>query len=284
MTERWTKRVGRCAAARLVMGATLLVMAPQHAAGQAAEAQPPVAQNPPYEPQSGQEGKDVVWVPTPDALVEAMLDIAQVTAADRVIDLGSGDGRTVIAAAKRGATARGIEYNPDMVTLAQRRAADAGVTARATFEEADLFETDLSDATVITMFLLSSINLELRPTLLTLRPGTRIVSNTFSMGEWEPDARVSVEDECNSWCTALFWVVPAKVGGTWRMGERTLTLMQEFQMVTGTLGDAPIVDGRVRGDQVTFTVGETSYTARVSGDVMEGTAAGRPWRASRVQP
>jgi SAM-dependent methyltransferase len=284
MTERWTKRVGRCAAARLVVVATLLVTVPPHAASQAALAQPPVVQDPPYEPQSGQEGKDVVWVPTPDALVEAMLDIAQVTAADRVIDLGSGDGRTVIAAAKRGATARGIEYNPDMVALAQRRAADAGVTSRATFEEADLFETDFSDATVITMFLLSSINLELRPTLLRLRPGTRIVSNTFSMGEWEPDARVSVEDECNSWCTALFWVVPAKVGGTWRMGDRTLMFMQEFQMVTGTLGDAPIVDGRVRGDQVTFTVGETNYTARVSGDVMDGLAGNRPWKASRIQP
>src|SRR5437667_9039078 len=137
-----------------------------------------------YEPHVGQEGKDVIWVPTPQALVDKMLDMAKVTPKYYVIDLGSGDGRTVITAAKRGARALGIEYNPDMVELSKRNAAKAGVTARAQFENADLFKTDLSKATVITMFLLPEINKKLRPTILKLRPGTRVVSNTFTMGEW----------------------------------------------------------------------------------------------------
>lgn len=285
MTERWSQRVGRYVPARQAVVAALLALVPVYAqAGQAGVAQTPVVQEPAYEPQEGQEGKDVVWVPTPEALVQAMLDIANVTKADRLIDLGSGDGRTVIAAAKRGATASGIEYNPDMVALARRNASAAGVTERATFEQADLFESDLSQATVITMFLLPSINLELRPTLLDLAPGTRIVSNTFTMEAWEPDNRVSVEDDCMSWCTALLWIVPAKVGGTWKAGDATLTLSQEFQMVSGTLGDAAVVDGRLRGNELIFRVGETTYTASVSGDTMTGTAGSRPWQATRVQP
>jgi len=141
----------------------------------------------PFEPQVGQAGKDVVWVPTPQALVDKMLDMAKVTPQDFVMDLGSGDGRTVITAAKRGARALGIEYNPNMVELSQKNAAAAGVTARAAFQNADLFETDLSKAQVITMFLLPSINMKLRPKLLDLRPGTRIVSNTFTMEDWEAD-------------------------------------------------------------------------------------------------
>src|SRR5512134_4066794 len=139
-----------------------------------------------YEPTVGQEGKDVVWVPTPQALVDKMLDMAKVTPNDFVMDLGSGDGRTVITAAKRGATAMGIEYNPDMVTLSQKNAADAGVSAKATFVKADLFEQDLSKPTVITMFLLPSINMKLRPKILDLRPGTRIVTNSFTMEDWQP--------------------------------------------------------------------------------------------------
>ncbi len=285
MTDRRLEMVGRWAAARCMVVAGVLMVLPVYGhAGQARAAQTPVAQEPAYEPQEGQEGKDVVWVPTPEALVQAMLDIAKVTAADRVIDLGSGDGRTVIAAAKRGATAHGIEYNPDMVALAQRNAVAAGVTARATFEKADLFESDLSRATVITMFLLPSINLELRPRLLDLQPGIRIVSNTFTMEAWEPDDRTTVDDDCMSWCTALLWIVPAKVSGTWKLGDDTLTLTQEFQMVSGTLGDAPVTDGRLRGDQLTFRVGETAHTARVSGDTMEGTAGSHSWTASRQQP
>jgi hypothetical protein len=280
MSTRRSKNVGPCT---LVMLAALLGTASPglHAHQAQAPVQTPAA---PYEPQEGQEGKDVVWVPTPEALVQAMLDIAEVSATDRVIDLGSGDGRTVIAAAKRGATAHGIEYNPDMVALAQQNAAAAGVTGRATFEKADLFESDLSKATVITMFLLPSINLELRPKLLDLKPGTRIVSNTFTMEAWEPDDTATVEEGCTSWCKALLWVVPAKVGGTWTIGGDTLTLTQEFQMVSGTLGTTALADGRLRGDQITFRVGETTYTGRVAGDTITGTAGRAAFRATRTGP
>src|SRR4029453_9987339 len=148
----------------------------------------------PFEPQVGQAGKDVVWVPTPQAVVDKMLAMAHVTKSDVVYDLGSGDGRTVISAAKLGARAYGIEYNPDMVTLSQNNAKAAGVADRATFEKADLFETDLSKANVITMFLLPSINLKLRPKILDLKPGTRIVSNTFTMEDWQADETATVTD------------------------------------------------------------------------------------------
>ena len=181
---------------------------------------------PAYEPQVGQEGKDVVWVPTPQAVVDKMLDMAKVTASDYVMDLGSGDGRTVITAAKRGARAMGIEYNPDMVELSKRNAAKEGVSARAQFQKADLFETDLSQATVITMFLLPDINLKLRPRILDLKPGTRVVSNSFTMGDWAPDAtfEVPAAQGCsNSCCKVLFWVVPAKVAGTWKVPQGDLT-------------------------------------------------------------
>src|SRR5438093_5979181 len=156
-------------------------------------------QTKPFEPQVGQAGKDVVWVPTPQALVDKMLDMASVTAQDFVFDLGSGDGRTVITAAKRGATAVGIEYDPNMVELSQRNAASAGVNGKATFMKADLFETDFSKATVITMFLLPSINLQLRPKILDMKPGTRVVSNTFTMDDWQPDEKATIEP-CERWC------------------------------------------------------------------------------------
>src|SRR5262249_25498043 len=149
-----------------------------------------------YKPEVGQEGKDVVWVPTPETMVQKMLDMAKVTAKDFLMDLGSGDGRTVIQAAKRGAAAMGIGYNPDMVELSKRNAQQAGVSEKATFVKADLFETDLSKATVITMFLLPDINLKLRPKILNLRPGTRIVSNSFTMGEWKADQTENVKENC----------------------------------------------------------------------------------------
>jgi len=154
-----------------------------------------------FTPQSGQGGKDVVWVPTLQALVDAMLNMANVTSADYVIDLGSGDGRLVITAAKRGAKALGIEYNPDMVELARRSALEEGVGARATFKNADLFESDFSKATVLTLFLLPSLNLRLRPIILDMKPGTRIVSNTFDMDEWEPDQTKHLTDSNSSWDT-----------------------------------------------------------------------------------
>jgi SAM-dependent methyltransferase len=196
--------------------------------------------------------------------VQKMLDLANVTATDYVIDLGSGDGRTVIAAAKRGATAHGIEYEPDMVALSKKRAEEAGVADRATFEKADLFESDFSKATVITMFLLPSINEKLRPQLLDLAPGTRIVSNTFTMGTWEADEQATVTD-CESWCTALLWIVPAKVAGSWDTPDGPLVLEQEFQKVSGTLGGTAISGGRMRGETLIFTVNGATYTGRVAG-------------------
>jgi precorrin-6B methylase 2 len=236
---------------------------------------PPAGQT--FEPSVGQAGKDVVWVPTPQALVDKMLDIAEVTPRDFVMDLGSGDGRTVITAAKRGATALGIEYNPDMVALSQRNAAEAGVSSRATFRKADLFETDFSKADVITMFLLPSINMQLRPKILDLRPGTRIVSNTFTMEDWEADTTATVDDDCTSWCTALLWIVPAKVQGSWRLPDGTLRLTQEFQKISGTLGGRPITDATLRGDQISFTANGKAYNARVIGNVMTGVGSTAWW-------
>ena len=233
-------------------------------------------QQKPFEPQVGQAGKDVVWVPTPQALVDKMLEIAKVTPNDYLIDLGSGDGRTVITAAKRGIKALGIEYNPDMVELSKRNAEQAGVTSMATFMKADLFETDLSPATVITMFLLPDINLKLRPKILELKPGTRIVSNSFTMGEWEEDGKVEVTDNCTSWCTARLWIVPAKVEGQWRVGSETLTLTQTFQMLSGTLGSTPIANARMNGDEITFTAGPRTFKGKVSGASMQGAITGGP--------
>src|SRR5215510_6626623 len=248
-------------------------------AGGLAQAQPA----PEYKPEVGQEGKDVVWVPTPQALVDKMLDLAKVTPNDYVIDLGSGDGRTVITAAKRGAKAQGIEYNPEMVELSKRNAAKEGVSDKATFTKADLFESDFSQAQVITMFLLSSINMKLRPKILDLKPGTRIVSNTFDMGEWKPDETAKVSG-CESWCTALLWIVPAKVDGTWQLPQGELKLTQNFQMVSGTFNNTPISSGKLQGDQITFTAGKSQYTGRVNGTTIEGTSKGEAtgnWKATR---
>ena len=249
------------------------------------QTQKPATQKPPYEPQVGQEGKDVVWVPTPQALVDKMLDMAKVTPQDFLMDLGSGDGRTVITAAKRGTRAMGIEYNPDMVELSNRNAAAAGVTDKVKFMKADLFETDLSQATVITMFLLPSINMKLRPTLLNLKPGTRIVSNTFTMEDWQADETATINDSgCTSWCTSLLWIVPAKVEGTWQMPGGDLKLTQQFQMLSGSLGSNAISEGKVHGRDVMFTAGGVKYTGRVDGNTMTGSATGgngANWTATR---
>jgi hypothetical protein len=238
------------------------------------------AQDKPFEPQVGQAGKDVIWVPTPQALVDKMMELAKVTPADTVYDLGSGDGRTVITAAKRGATAMGIEYNPDMVELSKRNAAKEGVTNKATFMKADLFETDFSKATVITMFLLPDINLRLRPKILDMKPGTRIVSNTFDMGDWTPDEIANSVDGCTSYCKANFWIVPAKVAGTWKLPQGELKLEQKYQMLTGTLRNgsttSQISNGKMTGDQISFTVNGVQYTGKVNGSTMEGT-----WKATK---
>jgi SAM-dependent methyltransferase len=255
------------------------------AAGAFVQAQPAKE----YEPRVGQEGKDVVWVPTPQPVVNKMLDMGKVTAKDYVIDLGSGDGRTVITAAKRGAKALGIEYNPDMVELSKRNAAKEGVTDKATFVKADLFASDLSQATVITMFLLPEINLKLRPKILDLKPGTRIVSNSFTMGEWTADESATVSEDCASYCTALLWIVPAKVGGTWKMPQGELTLKQNFQMISGALRSGnvatAITNGKLNGDQISFTAGKAQYTGRLNGNTMEGTVKGGSddkWSATRA--
>jgi methyltransferase family protein len=239
----------------------------------------------PFEPQVGRAGKDVVWVPTPQALVDKMLELAAVTPQDYLMDLGSGDGRTVITAAKRGVQAVGIEYDPEMVDLSVRNAAAAGVSDKAKFVKADLFKTDFSKATVITMFLLPSINLQLRPLILDMKPGTRVVSNTFTMEDWQPDETARIES-CEQWCTALFWIVPAKVQGAWESPQGRLTLRQQFQMVSGTVGATAITDGKLRGDQISFTAGGSQYSGRVNGNRIEGTvkSAGRTanWQATRA--
>ena len=226
-----------------------------------------------YQPSVGQEGKDVVWVPTSQALVNRMLDMAKVTANDVVYDLGSGDGRTVITAAKRGAKATGVEYNPKMVALSKRNAQKEGVGEKAQFVQGDIFETDFSSATVITLFLLPDLNVKLRPKILDMKPGTRVVSNSFTMGDWQADQTqvVSEKEGCTSYCTAYLWIVPAKVDGKWKLPEGELTLKQTFQTVSGTLGANPISKGTVRADQITFTAGNAQYTGKVSGDTITGT-------------
>ena len=242
----------------------------------------------PYEPIVGQEGRDVVWVPTPPELVEKMLDMARVTPQDFVMDLGSGDGRNVIAAAKRGARGLGVEFNPDMVQLSRRIAATEGVADKAEFVEGDMYEADISRATVLALFLLPENLNRLAPKFLELPPGTRIVANHFGVDGWDADETGRAEGDCGSWCTALLYIVPAKVAGTWRLPQGELKLEQKFQMVSGTLVargvSTPIANGRLRGDQITFTVGGASYTGRVQGDLMQGNARGTAWAATRAQP
>ena len=240
-----------------------------------------------FVPHVGQPGKDVVWVPTPPELVERMLDLANVTSRDFVIDLGSGDGRNIIAAAKRGARALGVEYNPDMVKLAQRNAEAAGVADKATFVQGDMYQADISQATVLALFLLPSNMLQLRSKFLELAPGSRIVANTFGMEGWSADENVHMGTNCTVWCTALLWIVPARVAGTWRQADGEVTLTQEYQMVSGTIGATPIVNGRLRGDLLTFTAGGAEYSGRVAGDRIEGTVRNSgteaPWILTRAR-
>jgi len=249
----------------------------------------PAAAPPPFKPESGQAGKDVVWVPTPQALVDRMLEMGEVKKTDYLVDLGSGDGRTVITAAKRGTRAHGIEYNPDMVGLAQYHAKLEGVEKTATFEQADIFQTDFSKATVVTMFLLPSLNIKLRPTILDMKPGTRVISNSFDMGDWKPDTTVTATDNCDNWCTAHKWIVPAKVAGAWTLGDRQLKLTQTYQVLDGTLvltggQEVPITDAKMNGAEITFSAEGKRYTGRVDGDAITGNiAGGGSWKASRMK-
>ena len=246
----------------------------------------------PYKPVVGQPGKDVVWVPTAQTLVDRMLEMAQVTPADVLVDLGSGDGRTVITATKRGVKASGIEYNPDMVALSRQNAEKEGVGNAAQFIQADIFETDFSQATVVTMFLLPDLNVRLRPTLLAMKPGTRIVSNSFDMGDWQSDDYAEVEKDCQTYCRAFLWIVPADVAGTWQLPQGQLALRQSYQMVTGTLtlngAATAITNGRVKGDKISFTAAGRSYSGTISattiafaGDLPTGQPVGTATRAGR---
>ena len=210
---------------------TLFINAP------AALAQSKPAAKGEFQPYSGQPGKDVVWVPTPESVVNRMLDMAKVSPQDYVVDLGSGDGRTAIAAAKRGVRAMGVEYNPDMVILSNREAARAGVADKVRFVNGDIFATDFSTATVITLYLLPSLNVRLRPTLLDMKPGTRVVSHAFNMAEWEPDETANVEGR-----QAFLWLVPAKVSGNW-----TVQLAGQGRVLLRASGTEPLIRVMVEG-------------------------------------
>jgi len=244
-----------------------------------------MAQNPP-EPQQGQPGKDVIWMPTPEPLVERMLTMAQVTPRDVVYDLGSGDGRLVIAAAKRGAEAVGVEYNPDLVAFSENRARASGLAQKAHFVQGDIFETDYSKATVVTLYLLSTLNMRLRPHLLKMRPGTRVVSHAFTMEDWTPDETSRASDR-----TAYLWIVPASVQGAWRFelsggAAFDVTLVQRYQKLEGTIQlgtvEAGLREPVLRGDAITFAFVDPAgvwheLRGTVGGDRISGTfkAAGK---------
>jgi SAM-dependent methyltransferase len=222
-----------------------------------------------YDPKPGQRGKDVEWVPASPLVISRMFDIAKITSEDYVIDLGSGDGHMAISAAKIGAKALGIEFNPHLVELSRKNAAKEGVSDRVTFVHADFFETDFSEATVLALFLREDINLALRPKILEMAPGTRIVSNIFHMGEWKADEVIKVEDENYYFKnhTVYYWVVPAKVAGTWRIPLGELELEQNFQVISGTLksgGIAAHVSGKMTGDRLDFVADGIKYTGSVN--------------------
>lgn len=253
----------------------------------------PMQPDRPYKPSVGQAGKDVVWVPTPPPLLDTMLSLARVTPEDVVIDLGSGDGRAVIAAARLGARAIGVEFNPELVTLSQRAAAEAGVADRASFIQGDMFEADISQATVFALYLLPENLDRLLPRLQSMRPGTRIVANTFGFSDWDPDAQERVRAElCTDWCDALLWIVPARMAGTWVLesGER-LVMTQLHQVLHGewrsSAGAVPLSQARVRGTTVGFSVGERRFEGEWSDGVLTGIERLRDgstqrWRATQA--
>ena len=244
----------------------------------------------PFEPISGQAGKDVVWVPTPAATVERMLDMARVTPQDFVMDLGSGDGRNIIAAAKRGARGLGVEFNPKMVQLSQVAADKEGVGDKAQFVEGDMFAADISQATVLALFLLPDNLSKLAPRFLNLRPGTRIVVNTFGIEGWTAEQSDTVSGDCSEWCKVMLYVVPARVAGSWRFAQGELTLVQNAQTLSGTFSSGgfstPIEKGQVSGDRISFTAGGVEFAGRVNGETIAGEmngSTGGPWAATRVR-
>jgi SAM-dependent methyltransferase len=259
--------------------------APTPVAAQATAAPPAAAQGT-YEPKVGQAGKDVVWVPSPEVTVEKMLDVAKLTPQDFVVDLGSGDGRNIIAAAKRGARGLGVEFNADMVELSKRNAQKAGVGDRAQFVQGDMYAAEFSQATVLALFLLPENLNKLKAKFADLRPGTRIVANTFGIEGWTPEESLTIEGDCTSWCTVLLYYVPAKVDGSWQSAKGELALKQEFQTVSGTLGGAPIESVKLKGDHISFTARGAEYSGRVNGNTITGVikagGAEAPWTATRA--
>jgi len=258
-----------------------------------------------YQPSVGQEGKHVIWIPTPDALVQAMLDIVKIQPSDILYDLGSGDGKIVIAAAQRYTIkAVGIEYNPDLVALARRNALRAGVQERASFIHGDIFKEDFRTATVLTLYLLPDLNLKLKPTILAMAPGTRVVSNAFDMGGWPADATIELDPSRR----AYYWVVPARVQGRWQLDDPAgtalaeLELRQDFQLLSGTMllgGEQfSIVSGRMQGEAITFSYGRstpagstvlgsfqgTVQAGRLEGSLSEAGRAPQPATGQRLDP
>jgi SAM-dependent methyltransferase len=289
MTIRYRALALAVLLALIVVGAG----AAQAPVGPPAPAAPPAPAGP-YQPRVGQPGKDVVWVPTPPELVQTMLDLAKVTKDDYVMDLGSGDGRNIVAAAQRGARGVGVEFNPQLVEVSNRIAREKGVADKATFIQGDMYEADISKATVMAIYLLPANMDKLLPKFQALTPGSRIVANTFGFSDWDPDARDTVkESACSDWCEALLWIVPARVAGHWRLGDGmgTLALTQLNQVVYGSLTAgstaAPLSKARMRGYDIAFTIGDRVYSGRVSGSSMQGTVSGRDgtrdWRATRVE-
>ena len=247
-----------------------------------------------YVPKRGQMGKDVMWLPTSDDLVFKMLDAAQVGPQDELVDLGAGDGKIPIAAASQfGARAWGIEYNKDLAALAQRNAQRAGVAERVRIVHGDIFKEDFSKATVVTMYLLEELNAQLRPTILAMKPGTRVLSNTFSMGDWEPDQVIRVTNG-----TGYFWTVPAKVAGLWTLsgldekGNAALKLDQTFQRVGGTLTlqgkTQNLLGARMQGTELHFSFINADGQLKavkvfVNGQVLSGEVTG-PYGMVEIQP
>jgi SAM-dependent methyltransferase len=223
-----------------------------------------------YKPELGQPGKDVMWVPTDDALVARMLKMAEVTSADLVYDLGAGDGKIAIAAARDfGAQAVGVEYEAKLARLAQCYVQAGGLGERVRIIHGDVFETDFSAATVVTLYLLPELNRRLRPTILKMKPGTRVVSHSFLMDDWEPDDRSMTEDG-----NAYLWIVPANVAGTWEFreadgpGHFVAQLEQDLQRVSGRVGDEPLISSaRVHGAQIDMTYFENGGPTRIAGTV-----------------
>lgn len=232
-------------------------------------------------PTRGQAGKDVIWIPTPEGLIDKMLTAAKVTAQDRLFDLGAGDGIIAITAARKfGAQATGIEYNPKMADYARCRVREAGVSDKVRIITGDIFQENFSSANVVTLYLLPDLNLRLRPTILKMRPGTRVVSHAFTMGDWEPDETVSHE-----FSRGYFWIVPAQVEGDWMInglegGPVRMSLRQTYQNIGGTLTRAsatqPLVGAKLRGEDISFQFSTPdrnvhTFTGKVSGNRITGT-------------